>query len=306
MVKNILMKTLFEFNSAKPFLKWAGGKTQLINTIEKNLPKDIKSMKIKKYVEPFIGGGALFFYLQSKYNFEEVYINDFNKDLINVYINIRDDLDKLINELEFLEKKYQSLSLEEKKSFFYEIRSLYNLKSKDNIQNSAFFIFLNKTCFNGLYRVNSSGGFNVPFGEYKNPKILDETNLYNVSKMLQNVNIISGDFEIIENFIDNNTFVYFDPPYRPLTLTASFNTYSNDIFNDDSQKRLARFYQKLDKIGAKLMLSNSDPKNNDENDNFFDDLYSEFNINRVQAKRMINSDSSKRGNISEIIVMNYF
>lgn len=294
-----------QYISAKPFLKWAGGKTQLIKDIEKNLPIEIKLGKITKYVEPFVGSGALLFYLISKYNFEEIYINDTNKELINTYITIKKDVQKLILELKELQNMYLTLNNEKRSELFYQIRELYNGDNSDIIKHSAYFIFLNRTCFNGLYRVNSKGKFNVPFGKYVNPKICDEENLLKVAGILKNIKILNNDFEKTDKYIDENTFVYFDPPYRPLSNTSSFNSYSREIFNDETQKRLADFYKRLHKKKAKLILSNSDPKNTCQDDDFFDNLYSDFNILRVNAKRMINSNASKRGNITELLIMNY-
>ena len=292
-------------NSAKPFLKWAGGKTQLIGEIENNLPVGLKREEITKYVEPFVGSGAIFFYLVSKYNIQEVYINDTNKNLINTYKVIRDDIESLINQLKELSKIYSKGNEEEKSKFFYDVRDLYNGNRTNKIKHASYFIFLNRTCFNGLYRVNSKGGFNVPFGKYVNPKICDEDNLRNVSQILKNIKILNIDFEDTEKYIDSKTFVYFDPPYRPLNITSNFNSYSKDAFNDDTQKKLAQYFKKLNEKGAKLMLSNSDPKNTNESDSFFDDLYSGFNIKRVNAKRMINSNASKRGEITELLITNY-
>lgn len=290
---------------AKPFLKWAGGKTQLIEEIEKNLPLELKNGKIKKYVEPFVGSGAIFFYLVSKYNFEEIWINDTNKELINTYKVIQNNVQILIKELDEISKLYLTKNEEQRSEFFYEVRNLYNSDKVDKIRHAAYFIFLNRTCFNGLYRVNSKGNFNVPFGKYINPKICDKENLENVSRILKKVKILNIDFAETENYIDNTTFVYFDPPYRPLNITSSFNSYSKDSFDDKTQEKLAEYFKKLDKKGAKLILSNSDPKNIDENDNYFDDLYSNFEIKRVNAKRMINSNAKKRGKITELLIKNY-
>lgn len=289
----------------KPFIKWVGGKTQLIDVIEKNLPLELKNGKIKKYVEPFVGSGAIFFYLISKYDIEEIYINDINSNLINVYNTIKNNVNELIKELEILDKNYKNYTEEERKNFFYEIRDKYNENQIDKIKNATYFIFLNKTCFNGLYRVNLQGKFNVPFGKYKNPKIYDKENLLNVSKNLKKVNILNKDFEELEGIIDNKSFVYFDPPYRPLTATANFTSYDKRNFDDNEQKRLRNFYLKLHNKGAKLMLSNSDSKNVNEDDNFFDKLYSGFRIERVYAKRMVNSKANKRGYVKELLIMNY-
>ncbi len=286
----------------KPFLKWAGGKRQLIPYIKKYLPENIN--KIKKYVEPFVGGGALLFFMLDNYNFEEVVINDLNKDLINTYKTIKDNVDALIETLERLESEYLKESLDKRKDIYYKIREKFN--SETNItRKSAYLIFLNRTCFNGLYRVNKKGLFNVPYGKYKNPKILDKFNLIKVSKALEKVNILSGDFEIVEKYVDEKTFVYFDPPYKPISKTASFNSYQGANFDDGEQIRLSKFYSRLSNKGAELMLSNSDPKNIDKDNNFFDELYDKFLIIRIDAKRAINSKASKRGKIKEILVLNY-
>lgn len=297
----------------KPFIKWAGGKGQLIPIISNNLPTELKENKIKKYIEPFIGGGAVLFYLLQNYNFEQVIINDVNKDLINLYRIIKNEVTELITELKKISDEYLSLDNECRKDYYYTIRDKYNEDSLDKLKKSAYFIFLNKTCFNGLYRVNKKGEFNVPHGKYKNPLILDQNNLLNASKNLQNVQILNGDFEAIEKYVDENTFVYFDPPYKPLNATSSFTSYQKDDFNDDEQRRLAAFYHKLNNIGAKLMLSNSDPKNIDENDNFFELLYEscdikgseKISINRVEATRSINSKGNGRGKINELLILNY-
>lgn len=291
-----------------PFVKWAGGKRQLLPEINKNLPKELLNNEIEKYVEPFVGGGAVLFDLVQKFQFKEIIINDYNEDLINLYKHIRDEVDNLIDKLSKISNEYLPLEDEERKKYYYKIRDLYNNPPEDQILKSACFIFLNRTCFNGLYRVNSKGQFNVPYGRYKNPTILDEDNLRNVSKVLKNVTILQDDFSTVRNFVDNKTFVYFDPPYRPLNKTSNFTSYSKNDFNDDEQKRLADFFHELHNKGAKLLLSNSDPKNVDENDNFFDDLYPAskgFNIIKVNAKRLINSNSNGRGNITELLIKNY-
>lgn len=301
--------------NAKPFLKWAGGKTQLLPTILSSLPKKEDIDKLDTYVEPFIGGGSVFFEIRKYRNFKKVVINDFNIEIASSYICIRDDVESLIVNLEKIENEYRKLNTEnERTEYFYQTRKVFNYE-KENIsydfvnegliEHIAKLIFLNKTCFNGLYRQNSKGEFNVPYGKYSNPKICDKTNLRNVSEALQNVEITHGDFEVTNKFIDEKTFVYLDPPYRPLSGTANFNSYAKEAFNDESQSRLADWYTKLSNRGAMLMLSNSDPKNTDQNDNFFDNLYSKFNISRVFACRNINSNGSNRGKITEILVTNY-
>jgi len=300
--------------NAKPFLKWAGGKTQLLGTFESLYPKQLEEGLIKKYVEPFVGSGAVLFDLISKYKFEEVYINDINPELINTYRVIKNDVNHLIEYLSNKQEKYLRLEKEERKEFYYSIRDEFNNTltnfnfekySKDLIIRAGQFIFLNRTCFNGLFRVNRSGYFNVPMGDYKQPTICDVENLLAVSKALENVVITLGDYRNTYNYIDDSTFVYFDPPYRPLNATSSFTSYSKDSFNDENQKELSIYFRQLNLKNALLMLSNSDPKNVNESDNFFDILYNGFNIYTVYAKRMINSKADKRGNISELVITNY-
>lgn len=291
---------------AKPFLKWAGGKGQLINTFDEMFPNELKEGKIKTYIEPFVGGGAVFFHVLQKYDIEKAYINDINKELINCYRCIKADVNEVIKQLEFLEKEY--LSCDDRTKYFYNVRDRYNsihLNGHYDFEKCADFIFLNHTCFNGLYRVNKSGKFNVPHGKYKNPLICDKDNLLLCSKLLQKVEISFGSYEQVLSNADKNTFVYFDPPYRPLVENNSFVSYDKSGFDDCDQIELAENFKNLDKKDCLLMLSNSDPKNTNENDNFFDDLYNGFAIERVYAKRMINCQASKRGDITEIVVMNY-
>jgi len=289
----------------KPFVKWAGGKRQLLPIIIKNLPKELIENRIKTYIEPFVGGGAVFFYIVENYKLDRIILNDKNEELIDVYRVIQNNVDALIDELRKVEKEYLSLDENGRKAYFYEKRDQYNSNKKDKILTAVNFIFLNRTCFNGLYRVNKKGEFNVPYGRYKNPTILDEENLRNVSICLKNVELHSGDFEEIENYVDDKSFIYLDPPYRPLDATSNFTSYDKGEFNDDDQKRLAAFYRLLNEKGAKLMLSNSDPKNIDEKDDFFDELYKGFNIKRVYANRMINSNGKGRGKIAELLITNY-
>lgn len=289
----------------KPFVKWAGGKRQLLPIIIKNLPKELIENRIKTYIEPFVGGGAVFFYIVENYKLDRIILNDKNEELIDVYRVIQNNVDALIDELRKVEKEYLSLDENGRKAYFYEKRDQYNSNKKDRILTAVNFIFLNRTCFNGLYRVNKKGEFNVPYGRYKNPTILDEENLRNVSICLKNVELHSGDFEEIENYVDDKSFIYLDPPYRPLDATSNFTSYDKGEFNDDDQKRLAAFYRLLNEKGAKLMLSNSDPKNIDEKDDFFDELYKGFNIKRVYANRMINSNGKGRGKINELLITNY-
>ena len=316
-MKEIKQTTLFndEEINAKPFLKWAGGKGQLLGVISEKLPTEIKNKKqIHSYIEPFVGGGALFFYLKKHFLVRESILIDNNKELIIGFKIIKNDPQKLIKKLRLLERDYLNKSESERKEFFYEQREAYNTQMQDFdykhyndnwIDRTVFLIFLNKTCFNGLFRQNKKGEFNVPFGRYKNPTICNEENILEVHKALQNTKVLCGDFSDAGKYIQKDSFVYFDPPYRPLSPTANFTDYSSEGFNDIEQIRLAEFFKEMDKKEAYLMLSNSDPKNEDVNDDFFDNLYSEFIVERVKAKRAISCKGSGRGEITELLIRNY-
>ncbi len=297
-----------EEKAVKPFLKWAGGKGQLLKEIEHYYPFD--SEIITKYAEPFVGGGAVLFDILSKYDLEKVYISDINAELINTYRIIRDDIDALIEMLLHLQDDFISLNTDERKKYYTNKREHFNYLKVNgneniNIEKAALMIFLNKTCFNGLFRVNKKGLFNVPMGAYKNPIICDGNNLRAVSKKLQKVTIACGDYRESADFIDENTFVYFDPPYRPITDTASFTAYTENLFNDDAQIELAQFVEDMNKKGAKIVISNSDPKNSNTDDDFFDNIYSAHKIKRVEATRMINCNSKERGKIKELLISNF-
>lgn len=294
--------------SVHPFVKWAGGKGQLLDVLKDNLPVGVGT-EITKYAEPFVGGGALLFALLNEYSFDEVYICDNNKELMNAYCVIRDYCSKLTEMLSDIQAEYLSFAdNEEKQAYYYERRERYNTLSlceNTRIEKAALFIFINRTCFNGLYRVNKKGLYNVPFGKHSNPTICDSENLQKISKSLQNVIIRSCDYHDVLSFADDNTFIYIDPPYRPLNATSGFTSYTEEQFNDQNQIELADMYKELSAMGAKVMLSNSDPHNVDENDNFFDELYADFTILRVDASRMINSKASSRGKIKELLIKNY-
>lgn len=300
--------------SVKPFLKWAGGKTQLLEEFTKRIPLELKEGKLPVFVEPFVGGGAVFFYFNGMFNFKECHIYDINEELILAYTVVKNKVEDLIDHIDSISKHYFSKDEAGKKDFFYQIRDEFNHAKpsinftkyeKNWVERASQLIFLNKTCFNGLYRVNFKGEFNVPFGRYKNPKILNADLLRVDSQILQNTTIHLGDFTDSYSKISSKSFVYFDPPYRPLNETSSFTQYSKGGFDDSEQKRLAEFFMKCDNKGAKLLLSNSDPKNSNPNEDFFDILYSNYYIDRVPAKRIINCDGTKRGEIQEIIVTNY-
>lgn len=295
--------------SVKPFLKWAGGKGQLLMDIRKKYPKEL-GKTIVKYAEPFVGGGAVLFDILSNYEMKEIYISDTNKDLINAYLIIKTNVEELIFKLKNFQSEFIPLNEEKRKEYFYKARERFNdIKingNKDiNIEKAALFIFLNKTCFNGLYRVNQKNVFNVPMGTYKKPLICDEENLLLISEKLKTVTIVCQDYKESENFIDANTFVYFDPPYRPLTNTASFTAYTENLFNDEKQIELAQFVEQMNKKGAKIIVSNSDPKNTDTADDFFENIYSNHKIQRVEASRMINCNGEARGKIKELLISNF-
>jgi len=291
---------------AKPFLKWAGGKTQLINDIERNLPREIKKEKFT-YIEPFVGSGAVLFWVINNFpKLEKAVINDINEDLIKTYKTIASNPKELISILEILQNEFHLLEGNEdnKKLYYYQKRELYNTRKEEQSGQAALFIFLNRTCFNGLYRVNSKNLYNVPMGGYKKPTICDKENILAVNNALQKVEILNGDFEQTLNYADKNSLFYFDPPYKPLSETSSFNSYAKDEFNDNEQVRLRDFCNKLDVLNHSWILSNSDVKGKNENDNFFDDLYSDFNIQRVDARRSINANPEKRGKLTELLITN--
>lgn len=295
--------------NVRPFVKWAGGKGSLTSQLNKFYPYELKNGTIEKYIEPFLGGGAILIDILQKFNVNKAYAFDINIDLINSYNIIKNDVNNLIIELGKMETEYLQLGQEERTKYYYNTRDEYNsykLNEKENsIKKAAQFIYLNRTCFNGLYRVNKSGDFNVPIGKYKNPKICDEQNLMRLSELIQNVEFRYGDYTKSIKYININTFVYFDPPYRPLNKISGFTSYTKEYFNDNNQRELAKYFATLNNMGAKVMLSNSNPKNTNKDDTFFDEIYNEFNINKIYAKRMINANSKGRGAISEIVVTNY-
>lgn len=293
----------------RPFVKWAGGKGNLIPQLNNFYPYELKNGIIERYIEPFVGGGAVLIDILQKYDVQEAYAFDINIDLINSYNVIKNNVENLITNLKQIETEYLQLEQEERKEYFYNKRNEYNTytleENEQNIQRAAQFIYLNRTCFNGLYRVNKAGKFNVPMGSHKNPTICDEENLRNLSNLIQNVQFQYGDYKKSMEYVTENTFVYFDPPYRPLNTTSGFTSYTKEDFDDDNQRELAEFYRELNTQNVKLMLSNSNPKNSNKEDTFFDNIYQGFNIDEIYASRMINANSKGRGKISEILVTNY-
>ncbi len=293
-----------KYKTVKPFVKWAGGKSQLLNDIRAKYPE-----KIDKYCEPFVGGGAVLLDVLANCHPKEVLINDINAELANTYSQIKNSVDELIEMLSEMQETFWAKNDNDRKVMYLAKRERFNdLKvngdEQINLEKAALFIFLNKTCFNGLYRVNRKGLFNVPIGSYKKPPICDAENLRLISGLLKNVQIKCGDYSKCADFIDENTFVYIDPPYRPLTATASFTSYSENEFGDKQQIELGKFVDEISAKGAKVLISNSDPKNSDESDSFFDDLYSSYTIMRVSAKRMINSKATGRGSVNELLICN--
>lgn len=290
----------------KPFLKWAGGKAQLIPELIKHLPQDFFTTT-KTYIEPFLGGGAMLFWLlNQKQHPSHIIVNDVNFKLVDTYKALRDTPDELMRKLSSLANKYQFELDEVKRAlWYYKVRSMFNASkgSLDKIRRAAFFIFLNRTCYNGLYRENSKGEFNVPFGRYINPTICDKTLLKRDSAALADVLLENTDFATGTIGCDNikeETFVYLDPPYRPLNNTSSFCQYTKKGFDDGDQRRLAACCRRLDAQGVRWMLSNSST-----DDGFFQELYKGFNIHHVHATRRVNSDADKRGALTELLITNY-
>jgi DNA adenine methylase len=308
------LMTQVQTKKARPFLKWAGGKRQLLSQIDSYLPPALMEGALQRYVEPFVGSGAVFFHIVQNYPVQELFIADINPELILAYRTIQKDVEALIDELACIEDQYLPLAEPQRKAFYYRQRELYNEDKRaieyDTLQEAWFrrtaqLIFLNRTCYNGLFRVNSHGEYNVPFGRYKNPTICDGPNLRAVSELMQQTMIHYGHYSDCAAFVDESTLVYFDPPYRPISATANFTAYSPLSFDDDQQLELADFYRLLDDQGAALILSNSDPKNTDPDDDFLEDAYAEFRIERVQARRRINRSVEKRGPINELLILNY-
>lgn len=292
--------------SAKPFVKWAGGKTQLLNDIESRLPKNFFSRTDITYVEPFVGGGAALFYLLRKYpNIGEAVVNDINPRLMTTYRIIKHQPQELIQELSTLQEKYLPLPHEERTAMYLQVRSRFNEDTElTDVQTAALFIFLNRTCFNGLYRENQKGRFNVPHGRYARPLICDETTILADSEVLQRVEILCGDYAATLSYAGEGTLFYFDPPYKPLSETSSFNSYVKEVFDDAEQMRLRDFCHAVSELGSSFILSNSDVKGKNPDDDFFDDLYSDYTISRVYANRMVNANPDKRGKLTELLITN--
>lgn len=278
---------------AKPFVKWVGGKSQLLGQFEDLFPQDFNN-----YIEPMVGGGAVFFHLLNTKNIEDrAILLDVNPELMGCYQIIKEDVENLILELVKLSKQYS----QSPKEFFYQVREWDRQKDFEQrpaTQRAARTVFLNKTCYNGLYRVNNGGTFNTPFGRYKNPNICDEENLRAANSALQSVQLLTSDFGAVTELASARDFIYFDPPYHPLSETAKFTSYTKNGFKKKDQVRLRDTFANLAKKGCQVMLSNSDTK-------FIRDLYNDFHVHTVDAKRYINSNPNHRGEITEVVVTNY-
>lgn len=286
---------------ARPFVKWVGGKGQLLGQLEALLPTEFAQWKDVTYIEPFVGGGAMLFHLLQAFpNIQHAVINDINPKLAACYEVIREDPQRLISRLGDIEKEYYALGTHDRqKEYYLQMRQAFN-GIQPKLETAALFIFLNRTCFNGLYRENRKGEYNVPFGRYASPLICNAELLLADSELLQRVEILSGDFERTLDYARGNTLFYLDPPYRPLSVTSNFNDYAHLPFNDDAQIRLKAFCDSVTCAGHTFMLSNSDCP-----DGFFDCLYGDYHIERVWARRSVNANGEGRGKLTEILVHNY-
>ena len=295
---------------AKPFLKWAGGKGQLLSQLDKHLPDDLHRQPFT-YIEPFVGGGAMLFHMLRMFpNITHAVINDINSYLVTAYRAIKQQPDELIRRLSALEEDYFSQPDEEaKKEYFLNVRNIFNETVLDDVDRTKYLIFLNRTCFNGLYRVNAKGKFNVPFGRNLHPTICNAETILADSEVLNSVDVtvFNGDFERTTDEMRNGlNFFYFDPPYRPLNATSSFNSYAKEDFSDEEQIRLRDYCARLnEQPNVKWMLSNSDCSAKNPDDTFFENIYANFHIHRVHASRAINANPSKRGKLTELLIKNY-
>lgn len=305
--------------AAKPFLKWAGGKGQLLKSLSGYFPKALADGTITDYYEPFLGGGAMFFHVMQNFPVKSAWLMDANEELVLLYNVVRRDVEALVSALSQMERDYRKLDAEKRQLRFLKVRASLN-KARPGmdfrkysgawVERASQLIFLNKTCYNGLFRVNREGGFNTPFGRYANPTIADAANLREASALLAKARIRLSDFGDLGSRPGHpkaSSFIYYDPPYRPLSLTASFTSYSRHAFGDPEQERLARMFKALDRRGVYQMLSNSDPKNTDPSDEFFETAYADYRKTfwRVPASRAINSNAKGRGRINEIVITNY-
>lgn len=301
------MKEAKETTIVKPIVKWAGGKYKLSETIISEALEHLDLNSFNTYVDPFIGGGGMFFSLTNKFDFEKKVISDINPQLINMYKQVQNNHEELIKELSVIEDNFNDLpSDESKKELYLNLRTEFNQgieREEESISQASLFIALNKLGFNGLYRVNRKGLFNVPFGQKKSANLYDENNIIAMSELLKDTEILVSDYKDMKAYAGLYTLYYFDSPYRPLPNSPSFTSYAKSSFNDESQKELAETCKSIYNNGSSFILSNSDPKQVDENDNFFDELYSDFVIKRINARRAIGATAARRGLVSEILVL---
>jgi DNA adenine methylase len=295
---------------AKPFVKWAGGKGNLLQKLEALLPTDFDDLENVTYIEPFVGGGAMLFHMLQRHKcITRAVINDINADLIRCYQLIAKEPQILIDRLKIIENNYYSVDFPARKELFYAYRDQYNSEGKHLDERAALFIFLNHTCFNGLYRVNAAGKFNVPYGRYKKPVICNEELIMADHRLLSSVELVirqPGDYKLVRQNLSRNhsNFVYFDPPYRPLNDTSSFKEYSNDPFDDIQQEELKEFCDRLSNQNSLIMLSNSDSKT-ENGDSYFEELYQGYQFERIMAPRFINANGEKREKLTEVVIRNY-
>ena len=296
------------------YLKWPGGKSQLLPQIDPLLPAALKQGGLTRYVEPFVGSGALFFHICRHYPVSEYLLLDQNPALILTYRVVQQQVEALIDALSALQAAFWAQDGDGRKAMYYTLRERFNagratsgaeVAVEAQVERAAQLIFLNRTGYNGLYRVNSRGEFNVPFGRYRQPTICQTDALRAAARCLQGVQLIQGSFAACEPFVDAHTFVYFDPPYRPLSATANFTAYAAEAFDEKEQWRLAEFYRRLGQRGACLLLSNSDPRHVRPDDHFYAEAYAGFRVETVQARRRINSRADRRRSISELLILNY-
>lgn len=295
---------------AKPFVKWAGGKGNLLAQLESLLPTNFDELTDVTYIEPFVGGGAMLFHMLNNHkNIRRVVINDINADLIRSYKLIKDNPNELVERLKMIEDNFYRFDDLGRRELYYAYRDQYNMEDIDPNERSALFIFLNRTCFNGLYRVNSKGQFNVPYGRYRNPIICNEEVILADHELLNRVEVVirpSGDYKLVKMNLSRKgkNFIYFDPPYRPLSETSYFKDYSSLPFGDREQSDLKTFCDTLSDKGCLIMLSNSDSKNADGS-SFFEDLYENYDFQRIYAPRFINAFPEKRIKLTEVLIRNY-
>jgi DNA adenine methylase len=294
----------------KPFIKWVGGKTRLLSQLEENLPKRLYKEPFI-YIEPFVGGGAMLFYMLQKFpNIKKTIINDINEDLITAYRTIKNSPADLIEALKGIEDEYKAIKEEnERRKFYLKVREKYNEHKMSDVEKTQCLMFLNRTCFNGLYRVNSKGKFNVSFGRYEDPMICNAETILFDSNLLNEMDVIieKGQYFLMEKYIDNSelNFLYLDPPYRPINSTSNFNSYDKEQFSDKQQIELSKYCSKISSRNCLWMQSNSDGKAKNPDNTFLEDLYQDFKIQRVYAARSVNSNINRRGKLTELLITNY-